>query len=111
MKQTKLSWWERLLNRLHPPNPHHRICRMCRKPIRRHEHWRQVRVGWFAPVYTVEHCDCKDPLRNDPLKELAKKMTQDLGPGLPFEEPTGAEMPPYGDVYPSYGDVPREKVQ
>ena len=116
MKQKQLSWFERLLNFVHPANPHHRICYLCHKPIKRREHWRQVQFGWFAPVYTVEHRDCKNP-----LQELAKRMAQDLGSGLPFDDPT--PLPSCDDTPISwstvmkelgtenYGDLPREKIQ
>lgn len=108
------SW---LLDFFRRGDEHHRVCRICHKPIRRHEHWRQVRTGWFAPVYTVEHRDCKHPTI-DP-RETPYQRAKRLEPELPFDGTVWGESGheindfpvPAGDIYPSYGDSVDKKVQ
>ena len=78
MRQKQRTWFERITAFLGHRDRHHRVCRLCHKPIKKKEHWRQVQVGWFAPVYTVEHRDCKNPLHNP-------APPPDLGPELPFD--------------------------
>lgn len=96
MKAKKLTFLERLFARLRPKEEHHRVCCRCHKPIRRHELWEQVRVGWFAPVYTVKHRDCKRPLR-DPREtpfQIAQRLTQELPfDGTVWAEHTGGTEP------------------
>lgn len=80
MKRKKLPWLTRLAAFFHRQEEHHRICWRCHKAIRRREHWHQVKVGWFAPFYTVEHKDCDDPFKLNPVQVI-----EILGPNLPFE--------------------------
>jgi hypothetical protein len=81
MRHKKLSWFERFTMLFDRQDPHHRICRHCHMPIRKKEHWHQVKVGWFAPFYAVEHNDCKHPTAETPCLS-----TRRAGPELPFDD-------------------------
>lgn len=61
------TWLSRLIRRFLPAKSNHRICRKCKKQIKKHHRWHQVKVGWFAPWYTCEHWDCNNPLRDPKL--------------------------------------------
>ena len=76
------GWLLDFVHRLRHGDEHHRVCRLCHKPIRRHEHWRQVKVGWFAPVYTVEHRDCAHPTA---ISHAIPVQTVPSEPELPFD--------------------------
>jgi hypothetical protein len=102
MKARARSWLERIVAVFLREDRHHRICRLCHRPVKKHERWRQVKVGWFAPVYTVEHRDCTNPLA--PARCVPAHPVE---PELPFE----MENVLYGDVYPTYADTSKEKVQ
>lgn len=100
MKPRRQSWLHRLCAFIHRPDAHHRICWRCHKPIKRHEHWHQIKVGWFAPAYTVVHANCKNT-----TEEAPQEIAQRLEPELPFDQHSLGDMPPYGDVYPTYGGI------
>lgn len=64
-----------------PRNEPHRVCWRCKKLIKRREKYHHIRVGWFSPVFTVEHRDCKNP-----TMLTTQEIVQQLGPELPFPD-------------------------
>ena len=81
MRHRKQSLLERLAAFFHHQDEHHRVCWRCHRPIKRNEHWHQIKVGWFAPFYTVEHRYCENTLQANPVQ-----VVELLEPKLPFEE-------------------------
>ena len=73
----KQSVWDRLTGLFNREHNHHRICRLCKKSIKRHHKWHQVRVGWMAPWFCCEHRDCANPTLETPF-QLAERMGEDL---------------------------------
>lgn len=87
MKRKKQTWRQRLEAWLNNRNEHHRICRKCHQPIKKHHRWHQLQVGWFSITYTVEHNDCKNPTMETP-----RERSMRMGPELPFNETTQDEQ-------------------
>ena len=106
MRQQEKSWRKWLTGFFGRRDNHHRVCRLCHKPIKKHERWRQVKVGWFAPVYTVEHRNCAQPAEPAQWIPAVPKPNE---PELPFE--WADETVLHGDVFPVYGAAGKEKVQ
>ena len=104
MKQKRLTWFERITAFFARRDPHHRVCQLCRKPIKKGEHWHQVRVGWFAPYYTVQHKNCASP-RQDAVQQIDRPIY----PELPFDLLVTDIEAPAGDIYLTYGSIQGEK--
>lgn len=60
-KKKKVTWLGRCVHLIHPPEQHHRTCRNCKKLIHIHDRWHYQKIGWFAPIYCIQHDDCADP--------------------------------------------------
>jgi len=81
MKVYPLSWYERLVSWFNLEPAHHRVCRLCQRPIYKMHKYRHIKVGPFR-VDKVEHKDCSNPTMG-----TAYQLAQRFIPELPFEEP------------------------
>jgi hypothetical protein len=106
MKEKKQTWFERLIGLFNLEEVHHRTCRLCHKRILKTHKYRHVKVGpWW--VDQTEHKNCKNPTLETPYQ-----LAQRLMPELPFDDLDPIDLPIVdGNIFPSYGEVPQEKIQ